>query len=83
MVIAYVTDWCPDCTRSRRVLQQMRIRFQEIDIEKAPDAESEMRARNGGSSRVPTIVIGDKVLVEPTDTELREALRARVLSAER
>jgi mycoredoxin len=77
-VIAYVTNWCPDCTRSRRVLQQMGVKFQEIDIESVKGAEQEMRSRNGGSGKVPTILIDDIVLIEPTDNELRDALKGRV-----
>ena len=73
-VIAYITDWCPDCMRSRRVLQQAGVKFVEIDIESIDGAEEEMRARNGGSGKVPTILIGDIVLIEPTDNELRRAL---------
>ena len=73
-VIAYTTDWCPDCIRSKRVLQQAGIKFIEIDIESVDGAEEEMRARNGGSGKVPTILIDDIVLIEPTDNELRRAL---------
>ena len=29
---------------------------------------------NGGSDEVPTIVVGDCVLLEPSDTELTEAI---------
>ncbi len=78
-VIAYITNWCPDCTRSRRVLQRLRVPFVEIDIEQTADAEDAMRALNGNSGKIPTLVIegaqGRKVLVEPTDRELTQALR--------
>ena len=73
-VLATITHWCPDCIRSRRVLQQMGIKFEEVDIEKVAGTEDEMRSRNGGFGKVPTILIGDKVLIEPTDSELRSAL---------
>jgi translation initiation factor IF-1 len=35
-----------------------------------------MRAANGGSGKVPTILVGDRVLIEPTDEELRDAVSA-------
>jgi mycoredoxin len=73
-VVAYTTSWCPDCTRSKRVLQRAGVSYQEIDIEEVKGAEEEMRARNGGSGKVPTIFIGDKVLIEPSDVDLRQAL---------
>ena len=78
-VVAYITSWCPDCTRSRRVLQRLGWVFAEIDTEKIPGAEEAMRAINGGSGKVPTILTdgpgGRSVLVEPGDRELADELR--------
>jgi mycoredoxin len=74
-VVAYTTSWCPDCTRSKRVLQRAGVAYEEIDIEEVKGAEDEMRARNGGSGKVPTIFVGDRILIEPSDAELKEALQ--------
>jgi mycoredoxin len=78
-IVAYITTWCPDCNRSRRVLQRLGFDFIEIDIEKIPGSEEAMRAINGGSGKVPTIVISgpgiEWILVEPGDRELADALR--------
>lgn len=77
-VIVYTTTWCPDCARSKRVLQRAGVEFVEIDIEKTPSAETAMRELNGGSGKVPTILIdapeGRRALIEPSDTELSEVL---------
>jgi mycoredoxin len=73
-VVAYTTSWCPDCTRSKRVLDKLRIPYQEIDIDVVDGAEEEMRSRNGGSGKVPTIFIDDKILIEPSDAELKQVL---------
>lgn len=77
-VIVYMTSWCPDCSRSRRVLQRTGMAFVEIDIDKIANAEDAMRAENGGSGKIPTILIdglhGRHVLVEPSDSELTDAL---------
>lgn len=77
-VVAYVTGWCPDCVRSRRILQRSGLQFEEIDIERVAGAEEDMRALNGGSGKVPTIVIEGaderEVLVEPEDRPLQDAL---------
>ena len=79
-IVAYITHWCPDCVRSRRVLQRAGLPFIEIDIEKTPSAEDAMRAINGDSGKVPTILIeshgGRHVLIEPGDNELADALRS-------
>ena len=78
-VLAYMTNWCPDCSRSRRVLQRSGVSFNEIDIDHAAGAETAMREANGGSGKVPTLLIerdGERiVLIEPTDRELTEALQ--------
>lgn len=82
-VIAYITSWCPDCIRSRRVLQRMGIAFVEIDIERVAGSEETMKALNGGSGKVPTILIdteqGRKILIEPGDPELITALKSACL----
>ena len=56
-VLAYITTWCPDCSRSRRVLQRLGMVFVEIDTEKIAGAEEAMRAINGDLGKVPTILI--------------------------
>ena len=73
-VVAYTTSWCSDCLRSKRVLKQRGVRFAEIDIERVRGAEAAMRAANGGSGKVPTILLDGVVLVEPSDAELAAAL---------
>jgi mycoredoxin len=75
-----MTNWCPDCARARRVLEREGVPFVEIDIDKTPTAEDAMREQNGGSGKVPTILIdieqGRLTLIEPTDAELTDALRS-------
>jgi hypothetical protein len=62
------------------VLQRSGVAFVEIDIEKTPNAEDAMRALNGDSGKVPTILITNggecAVLIEPGDRELADALRS-------
>ena len=54
----YASDWCPYCSRARRLLQSKGVPFEEIDIDARPEARAEMLARSGRSS-VPQIFIGD------------------------
>jgi mycoredoxin len=83
-ITAYMTGWCSDCARSRRTLQRAGVIFAEIDIERIPGAEETMRALNGNSGKVPTILIengtGRTVLIEPSDRELNEVLRSHHLT---
>jgi glutaredoxin len=69
------TRFCPDVARSRARLTELDIEWTEFDIEADEDAAQRAEALTG-MRRVPTIVIGDKILVEPTNTALDAALEA-------
>ncbi len=77
-VTVYSTPWCSDCSRSKRLLRRAGVAFEEINIENSEDAENAMRSLNGGSGKVPTILLQNgmerRILVEPSDTELKHAL---------
>jgi glutaredoxin len=79
-LVVYTTTWCPDWIRSKRILRRLGVTFDEIDIEEIDGAEIRMKAVNGGIDRVPTIVIGSTVLVEPTESDLVAALKFRIAS---
>ncbi len=67
--------YCPDVTRTRQRLTELDIPWTERDVEADEAAAAEM-FRLSGRSSVPTVVIGDRVLVEPSDSELDESLVA-------
>lgn len=69
------TRFCPDVARSRARLTELGIEWNEFDIEADDEAAQRAEALTG-FRRVPTIVIGERVLVEPTNTALDEALVA-------
>jgi glutaredoxin 3 len=54
----YAADWCPYCSRARRLLQSKGVPFEEIDVDARPETRAEMLARSGRSS-VPQIFVGD------------------------
>jgi glutaredoxin-like protein len=67
----YTTAWCGDCRRSKRFLQEHQVAFEEIDIEKQPEAAKIVISLNHGMRSVPTIVFPDgSVLVEPSNRTL-------------
>jgi mycoredoxin len=71
----YTTPWCGDCRMAKAVLDRARIDYEEIDIDRDPDAVATVLALNGGYHAVPTILLTDgRVLVEPSRQELLEAL---------
>jgi mycoredoxin len=74
-VTMYSTTWCGDCRRSKRLLDEHAVPYEEINIDESPDAAREVMRLNRGHRSVPTIVIeGGDVLVEPSNRQLAEAL---------
>jgi glutaredoxin 3 len=54
----YAADWCPYCSRARRLLQSKGVPFEEIDVDARPEARAEMVARSGRHT-VPQIFVDD------------------------
>jgi mycoredoxin len=63
-------DWCPDCRRSKALLDRLGVAYEFVDLEADPDRYAEVEAISGGRS-IPTILFpeGDH-LVEPDDATL-------------
>ncbi len=71
----YSTTWCGDCRRSKRLLDEHAVPYEEINIDESPEAAREVMRLNRGYRSVPTIVIeGGPTLVEPSNRALAEAL---------
>jgi len=67
------TTFCPDVARSRGRLTELELTWQELNVETDPDAAHKVEELTGRRS-VPTLVIGDSILVEPSNDELDAAL---------
>lgn len=74
-IVVYGTVWCPDCIRSRRLLEARGVHYRWVDIEQDQQGRRFVERVNGGKRSVPTIVFpeGD-VLVEPSNAELAARL---------
>lgn len=59
-VVIYTRTTCPYCIRAKRLLEMRGARFQEIDINRAPERRAEMIGLSGGRSTVPQIFIGGR-----------------------
>lgn len=72
-IVMYSTSWCSDCYRAKHFFNEYGINYQEIDIERHPDAVETVMQLNGGYRSVPTIVFPDgDVLVEPSYRQLAD-----------
>lgn len=75
-IVMYARErFCPDVTRSRTRLEHHGIAWTEYDVESDADRKAEMIARTG-KGNVPQVVIGERVLIEPSVEEIDDALRA-------
>ncbi len=56
-VTVYTTDYCPYCSQAKRLLHEMAIEYDEIDVSDDLVRRSEMVERSGGRRTVPQIFI--------------------------
>ena len=77
-LVVYSSAWCPDCRRTKRVLENAAARFAEVDIDRDAGAEALVLQRSGGRRVVPTLRFGDRVWAfNPAPPLLRRLLGAR------
>jgi len=77
-LVVYSSAWCPDCRRTKRVLEQVEARFAEVDIDRDAGAEAVVLQRSGGRRIVPTLRFGDRLWAfNPAPPLLRRLLGGR------
>ena len=70
-ITMYSADWCGDCVRSKRLLDDLNVTYTLIDIEADSKAADKVIEINGGMRSIPVIVFADGThLTEPSDIEL-------------
>ena len=71
----YGAEWCGDCIRSKRLLNELGVSFDYINIEEVPGAADKVAEINGGAQSIPVIIFKDGThLTEPSDPALRQKL---------
>jgi glutaredoxin-like protein len=74
-ITVYGADWCPDCRRAKRILDERQAPYRWVDIDRARAGEKFVIQTNRGNRSIPTIVFGDgSILVEPSNAELSAKL---------
>ena len=67
-------DWCSDCRRSKKLLDERGIDYDYVDVEAVVDGADRAQAISG-RTQIPVIVFPDGThLVEPSDAELSAKL---------
>ena len=74
-VTMYSASWCGDCRRSKRLLDDLNVDYQLIDVETDSAASEKVIEINGGFRAIPVIVFPDGThLTEPSDKALKQKL---------
>lgn len=74
-LVIYGVDWCGDCIRTRRFLNNNKVEYKFVNIDQDSDGEQFVLSTNHGMRSVPTIVFEDgSILVEPRTSTLAEKL---------
>ena len=73
----YGAQWCGDCVRSKRLLNELGVKFEYINIEEVTGAADKVVELNGGTQSIPVITFRDGThLTEPSDKDLRKKLES-------
>jgi mycoredoxin len=73
----YTTDWCGYCVRLKHGLEREGIAFDEVNIERVPDAAELVMQVNGGNRTVPTVVFPDgTAMTNPSIRDVKKKLAA-------
>jgi len=75
----YGADWCSLTRAALAHLNELRVPYQYVNIDKDKAAARWVRDQNHGKERKPTINIGGRILSEPDTEELDAALTAQGL----
>ena len=78
-VKVYGADWCEDTQATRNHLDTLGVNYRYIDVDEDAAAQQWIKEQNHGKRQTPTVDIGGRILVEPDEHELEEALRGRGL----
>jgi glutaredoxin-like protein len=74
-ITMYGADWCGDCRRSKRLLDELDVQVNHIDVEAHLSAADKVKEINGGAQSIPVLVFSDGThLTEPSDIELKAKL---------
>ncbi len=74
-ITMYSADWCGDCVRSKRLMDELNLTYTLIDIEADSAAADKVIEINGGIRSIPVIVFADGThLTEPSDIALKAKL---------
>lgn len=73
-ITVYSTTWCGHCKRLLRQLDEASIAYEVIDLDQQPQHGERIEAKTGGFLTVPTLEVGEELLVNPSIVQVQQAL---------
>lgn len=73
-VILYTTSRCGYCVRLKQEMDAEGISYREVDVDRDHSHDDEIIEASGGYRTVPTVVVGDRLLVNPSLAEIKLSL---------
>lgn len=74
-ITMYGAEWCGDCRRSKRLLDELGVAYEYIKTDEVEGAIDRVLEYNDGAQSIPVIVFPDGThLTEPSDPDLRAKL---------
>ncbi|NNJ13642.1 NrdH-redoxin [Chloroflexales bacterium ZM16-3] len=75
MLTIYGATWCGDCRRAKRLLDERKVAYTWVDVERDPEGMAVVMQVNRGMQSIPTIIFPDgSTLVEPSNAALAQKL---------
>ncbi|MGH3628255.1 MAG: glutaredoxin domain-containing protein [Sciscionella sp.] len=74
-ITVYWRPGCPFCRRLRRDIDRSGLPVREVNIWEDPSAAASVRSIAGGNETVPTVVVGDHGMVNPSLSSVVAAVR--------
>ncbi len=75
-IVLYSSNWCPQSWWTKLFLYRHGVPYQELDIDRDPEAALKVMEVNDGFRSVPTLVIeGYGAIIEPSNGELARILK--------
>ena len=73
-VVVYWRPGCPYCARLRWGLRRSKVASEWFNIWNDPNAAAYVRSVNGGDETVPTVVVGEITMLNPTPRQVKGEL---------
>ena len=70
----YMTDWCGYCRKTERLLEELDVSYEAIDIEKVPGARAE-KQRHEPRCGVPVTVIAEQSVCGYSERKIRSLVK--------